>query len=956
MSYIKNQSGISITNSINEENTKYCVQDEYDYNNTGTYNARYENPMPTPSDQYMYNNEPISNIDTEYNNDYRQRLEMLRTRTESMNMALESALVPSIIDGHFLQEKNAYVFNDHQVFIQTLPQYKNEPNEYYDEIIKVYDDKTIEVVFRCDMIKFYIDKNMRIPFDRHFHIYSQPGDTKIIIYKRLQDKFNINVPPTQLNYYNKILQQYKNDEELDAGIDIDTGLEMTLETMYNMGLIQAFIPMVNEYSINWSNVSISIDNKDVFLIINIKPLLDTYEDLQEKARNYELEFTYLDIPFKIKYHEGKQNNSNIPIFYFLQHDGLILPDKEYKSNMSENDLITIYSDDKYIIYEEFDMDENAFNNLSTSKFGALYNKKFTDMDYRYKIKRFNMLCFENGKIKDDFSVESHQFNILKITLDKILNDPRRFKIFYNTRVAYDQDNVLRIKNRQFILDEFTKYMEDVVENIQIFVDEIYRLYKMDWQLEYGEDYIIDENSDNWGKLSPNLKIGLFTRQLNNMEEGATPADEFIYYTNIQTANLFNEIAKQIFRKDSIEVINTVQDLIVHSFLPELVSSTPEKSQSIFEQNDFVVNEWNLRKNIAEMFKYDISQDYYIDDMSLIDEVFDFTYKDTVSYEENLKYGLDYVLSYDADKLEAGIKRGVSSIIRTGKEIKQNIDENGILTMSRWNMTKNDNYVMIFQDGTLYPYYNKIQYNDTTFSVPVEENIDDNSIFEFVFFLNCNNNVYTCNSEKKTVPLQYNRFSKNNTYNIGVQDTKTFNRLIELNTDLIDPEDLLVYSDYIPSEPDTHTITTNGSYLIDYDLYSYSAIKKGIHGGNAGEINQYLRKDFKINNMYRVTKQGGGEYFAYPCFYGQNSKLIEDRAFMNTNGITLHFDNLNESEVYRSVSSSDYVLNEPTELWYRINLDKDWARGICAYRVTDSPFSIACKDSGNSYPIYNGGVD
>ena len=52
----------------------------------------------------MYNyNEPVSDIDTEYYDDYRNKIEELRKKTESTYEALESCLVPVEIPGMSFQ-------------------------------------------------------------------------------------------------------------------------------------------------------------------------------------------------------------------------------------------------------------------------------------------------------------------------------------------------------------------------------------------------------------------------------------------------------------------------------------------------------------------------------------------------------------------------------------------------------------------------------------------------------------------------------------------------------------------------------------------------------------------------------------------------------------------------------------------------------------------------------------
>lgn len=57
-------------------------------------------------------------------------------------------------------------------------------------------------------------------------------------------------------------------------------------------------------------------------------------------------------------------------------------------------------------------------------------------------------------------------------------------------------------------------------------------------------------------------------------------------------------------------------------------------------------------------------------MHLLDEVFNFTYDFNQTYEENLKNGLNYIVGYDADKLEQSIKRSIVSFSKTGAELKK----------------------------------------------------------------------------------------------------------------------------------------------------------------------------------------------------------------------------------------------------------------------------------------------
>lgn len=893
MSYIANIQGKKESNPINEINTNYTYTTGHTPQ-SGASDGEYE--FETPSGQNMYNNEPISQYDTEYNNRYRSRLELLRTKTESMNMALESALVPSIIKGQSLQQKDRYIFNDTICPIA--------PAEY---------------VFRVNMVKFKSDRHKRLCYNRTVHIYSQEGDTISSIITDPISKFINNMQYDTFIKLNPILSGTDLHATLESGIDIDTGIPSTVYNLVELGYIFPFLGFLNSKAIPWTKLTICVDHIDTFAIFNTDDWDPTVLP-QDPDDIYKSTFTYLDLPFQVDYVprftdcEDKYLNK-VPIFWFGYTDGFIRGDDEYKSNVESyegwnrnNGFERIFTNDNHIIYEEFEMDSNAFQDVSTTKFGTLYNKRFTDFDYRFKIKRFNMLCFEvpegrpstHGEIRDDFQVESHQFNILKINIDRILTNKRRFKIFYNTRVMYDQDNMLRIKNKQYLADQFAQYMRDVSSNIQVFIDETYALMKKDigcyvdrdgnefWYdfkthfeciSSDGSKIILPIDRDDLKDLNiirPNksfldgdnpylvqkypdqeydqLKIRTEIVHFNNMEEGSTPTDEFIYYHNQLCGVLLKELANQIFVDDQQIIIDTVSDLIDRAYIENYNAIDQETGVS-------VKNEWFIRKNLPEMFIYDLDDDYILSDMGLLDEVFDFTYNDTRSYKENLIHGLQYVIGYDADKLEAEILRSIVSRTMTGSDVKEFITDN-ILTMSRGISTyPNNNYVMIFKNGELYNRYDTITYDTLNFSVNMIPDTDvlNTDTFEFVFYLNVNNEVFPVIYKNITVPSKI----KNGIYESG--STVSLDA-IPCNTTLYNPENLMVLIDKIPDGTYNDNINFNTgltAYNLNFKIMSYRELLKGFTPGDHTKVVSILKDDNMINGLYRVTKQGGGEYFILP---------------------------------------------------------------------------------------------
>lgn len=959
MSYIANIQGKKESNPISEINTKYT----YTTGHTPQSGAPDgEHPFETPSGQNMYNDEPISQYDTEYNNSYRSTLELLRTKTESMNMALESALVPNIIKGQALLQKERYIFND-----------------------TICPVSTSEYVFRVNMVKFKSDRHKRLCYNKTVHIYTQDGDT---ISSIIANSIN-NMQYNTFIQLNPILSGVGLTDPLDSGIDIDTGIPSTVYNLVELGYIFPFMGFLNGKAIPWTKLIICVDHIDTFAIFDTSEWDQTL--LPEPDSVIKSTFTYLDLPFQVKYVprftdcEDKYLNKT-PIFWFGYTDGFVRSDEEYESNVESfnnwnrnNGFERIFTNDNHIIYEEFEMDSNSFQDISTTKFGTLYNKRFADFDYRFKIKRFNMLCFEVpeerpdscGEIRDDFQVESHQFNILKITLDRILTNKRRFKIFYNTRVMYDQDNMLRIKNKQYLADQFAQYMKDVSSNIQVFIDETYALMKKDigcYVDTSGKEFWYDvdmnkftyieldgskttltidkEDLDELNILRPSksyfegdnpyltqkypdqeydqLKMRTEIVHFNNMEEGSTPTDEFIYYHNQLCGVLLKELAKQIFVNDQQIIIDTINDLIDRAYI---------ENYNAIEKQEIGVsykNEWFIRKNLPEMFIYDLNDDYILSDMGLLDEVFDFTYNDSRTYKENLIHGLQYVIGYDADKLEASILRSIVSRTMTGSEVKEFINNN-ILTMSRGICTyPNNNYVMIFKNGELYSKYDSILYDTLNFKVNMIPDTDviDTDVFEFVFYLNVNNEVFPLEYKNITVPFKI----KNGIYELG---STTSIDAIPCNTTLFTPENLMVLIDKIPDGMYNDHINFNTgltAYNLNFKIMSYRELLKGFT--NTTKAVSLLKDDNMINGLYRVTKQGGGEYFILPSIKPITTTEDPGNVPSSLKGIDAYaFANCG------SINGMSFT--GTVEEWNAISKADDWNSGMQLVNINHG--NIQCSD-------------
>ena len=1387
--YLEDAQGKVVSAPINETNTKYVIN---------------HNNNDHPSDyQYMYNDGiPVSNIDTDVYDSYRNTTEELRKKTESWNEAMEACLVPYEVEGMAIQpfeyvEKEDDEGNKVQEKIKSLQYF------FQDHPSNIGRDSK-EFVFRTNKVHFLDDRHRRLIYDRKIHLLSlkEDEDNKVtfldVIMRTFYQYYNNsywclvrddsgsnrsslfklqayngrnNVPVnlltailkanTKFNDFSSVrrstdattlevveldnngdfiiteeegpdlepieVRQTKVVESIDdlinypllSGQDVDTTILSSIYNLYALKWIQACLIFLNGLAIPWYTALISVDNIDTFVIAT-NPNNSAFTKFLNDTKNIKME--YVLIPFSCIYVIRNENaaDSKCPYRDYLDSSNKFrtVPFRFNKStggmkseylNSIDSSCDRIVCTDPNIIYKQIEMGSISTSDTKyetyLSDLGVNFNlslKDFCNHDYRTKLKQFNFLGFEvkeyinnehynidkrhkqdpDMTLKNgDYKITWHPFNLLDIRFDNVLNNRRVFKIFYNTKVLYDQDNILRIKNFNRLDEEYKLYREELVGNIETYLNELYILAKKDigsytvtnekvyvqnykyhyvtpyecfllynalqtflkgslpdkdhkydtvtfdnfrnlniinypihtkpdsdggggggsggsglFDYEY-DNYVYEEPSDDelfepvtpststsdnkpspisnlylgyidggfiiydddhnffsdkmikeediyddqgnlkqeiadfWqsivdlderennkrnlmdflipiddakykgdefhtkGDPSPDnifytysgdfrgvihpylkfingyslemtnqeedtiydyLKIRFELSYINNMEEGATPVDELIYYfdnnngkgptsqnsypvmsdsdvKNRLTANVLNSLANNIFKYDPNNVVKAITMLNYGAtyLIPNSFDQPKNRDNYLMLGNNSlqphteiidrakdpryyynfgyeregkaikIASEWGLRRSLPEMFFYSLDKDKYtIDSMHLLDEVFDFTYSladeentrtdQYKMYEKNLKHGVNYIIGYDADKLEASIKRGVTSLIRSGKQLKafmsnhpaklytstdsykqvkfvtnneyivsinrerifiefakngstrtiamgmfndhgekvyygqsstdvmllrykgqvnptieinpfnhtiKDIDKNFTATyvpsktiynpetekiefynsnddqivimpfdvvydysklqMSRWNISSQENYVMIFKNRELYDKYYTIHYTDITFDVDLDiDDTEDDDMFEFVFFLNANNTII----EKNITTTSYPATPPTSTVQLDAKipgGHHHFDRAVSCNTSVIPPEDLQLLVNVMPNAPgDSWNVskTTKTSYEINHGIWSYKQYFSN------DVLTTTLCEDTKVNGLYRVTKQGGGEYF------------------------------------------------------------------------------------------------
>lgn len=210
------------------------------------------------------------------------------------------------------------------------------------------------------------------------------------------------------------------------------------------------------------------------------------------------------------------------------------------------------------------------------------------------------------------------------------------------------------------------------------------------------------------------------------------------------------------------------------------SNVPKNNVYQFHNNDY----------IADIFK-NIDEDdvpYYV---TKLREDFNFDFDVKKSYEENILDSVNYIYNYNPQLLYPAHTSPIIIRSWTGAQVNELVDENGNLVMIRDKYNGHDTYVIPFLNGEIYKYHDQIIYGLTTFSLPMNEPLQDDDLLEIIYFKNIDNATIMGHVTKE-------------------------NPLVSLDG-YINREDLLVYADK-HTDMKFPTIGTNSrlAYRIDYN--------------------------------------------------------------------------------------------------------------------------------------------
>ena len=570
-----------------------------------------------------------------------------------------------------------------------------------------------------------------------------------------------------------------------------------------------------------------------------------------------------------------------------------------------------------------------------------------------------------------------------------------------------------------------------------------------------------------------LKFHLERVYLDNMEEGATPIDEFIYYENLEAADILREIAYQMFGEDTtnmnsdtaqaiIETRQAIDKMILNSYKPNYFGNN-------YPNQELARDEWLLRLNVHEMFVSDDNDDSkdILKDMSKLSTPFDFEYSDwkhpytykkinsldvissdqansselftdlqnycntnfpsvplstVVSnndiyaiysngkyykdpipysgygvgtkeyfkrkyinnvqdipidekkffdrvfveicsrdchentlaenynathsiYKYNLMRAVNYILSYDADKIETAIKKPVVSKCYLWKDVKNKFKKQGYIEVPRIrsNNINYETYCLPFLNGKLMEcaYLQEVNEDSIIFRMNISVTFNDNDELELIYFLDVNNRVMdvTCTSSS----MDY----------FGIHSIE--NTITELNipcnTNLYTPEELIIFTN---KTPETDNFVKSQKDYINYlvkrevaslvptlkDTRSDSSPYTNYHGDNKPYMKECyeLDNDYEFNGSYRVSKSNIEEYYIKPQNQYVNPYKNDELEYLNTRNT----DDVVDNESY--FNNTDFKLASSKQFrFYRSYVNSNRS-------MNDAPYTIYLPENFYTCPF------
>lgn len=435
---------------------------------------------------------------------YKERVEYLRSRTDSVNRCLGKAFVPEFIDGVTTQPVTTHVFEDDYVLSSSAS----------------------VRIFQTESILF---NNMP---DRQRSVI----DNTITLQGKVNETFNdisaiTSIPVAALMAVNR--DKFPSDITVDAntsvyGVVIDTTLEATLPNLIKLGIIRPFMCFLDGLYVPIEYTRMKTDLYNDYILLDISWMENRDTLIRDYTRLDMLQYRYLSpVPTEHK------------IFTFDGNGSIT------SAPTSEGDMrrFHVYSNDPLVFSKEMFVDPETHRGT----YGTMFFERVEGLHYKNKVKPNCVYCFQNGRLIRDAEVDCRNFNIISVRYQEFDEDSRAM-VVVSKRVEYTEDNTLRLAHSvvETLGSAFEDFLDDTELSCQTFIDEIYRMAA---------------RSDKYGFQFHNVHI-------DNAEEYPTPWDEIITYTNEDTKKALYHLISEIFEKDVQEVRDVMKGIVDEAYQEE----------------------------------------------------------------------------------------------------------------------------------------------------------------------------------------------------------------------------------------------------------------------------------------------------------------------------------------------------------------------------------------------------
>ena len=443
--------------------------------------------------------------------------------------------------------------------------------------------------------------------------------------------------------------------------------------------------------------------------------------------------------------------------------------------------------------------------------------------------------YKMGILSEDRIKKLKKFEIIKTTKDAAGNVASAYSMKFN---ALDKDSY-----KKKLYDKITYGTKEIYKNNAIF--KFNSNGKLD---DNGENIValLDENITSVSSFNSNAAHVTYSAcHINNIlfrENYMIFRGGLFSYRCEPRMSIFNTIGFDNPKEERCDIKTFYHIPIEH------IANHTDYFSSVLTS----VNAMNIvsKNDDDELSDKEVEQKKYFTDLL---HCLDYSYKDTLFYDQNYISGFKTIINYDPILLASLYETNVDSTVLTGAQVNPSLDKSYSyetrkgLKIPRHKYENHESYVMVFVNGVLIEEYSEMIAYPNFFFIPKEDLFDDNDQIELLWFNKIDNNEIEFHMTPEA--LNYIPESSDPKWR-GIDIFNTYIRPENLKVFVKYPEEFLIYHDLVPRNDN---IAFNISYRDDgnNDLYlKKEVVDNDIMYWNAGE------------GAFFFTKEGEGDSAEY----------------------------------------------------------------------------------------------